>query len=52
MGKKKLKLEILDKEGKTTVTHHFFYEVNDDNTLRLTISDGIYDMDKNGKIIE
>jgi hypothetical protein len=51
MEKKKLKLEILDSDGSVKVTHHFFYNVNDDNTLRLTMSDGIYDMDKNGKII-
>lgn len=50
MTKKKLQLEILDAEGNVTVTHHFFYDVEDDNTLRLTMTDNTYHMDKDGMI--
>jgi len=54
MEKKKLKLEILDKEGNVIVTHHIFYnehyKVDDNNSLRLTITDNVYLLDINGTI--
>jgi len=48
---KKLQLEILDDEGNVKVTHHFFYNIKDGNTLRLTINNNVYIMDKDGKIV-
>ena len=55
MEKKKLKLEILDEKGNVIVTHHFYYneyyKVDDSNTLRLTITNNVYLLDKNGKIL-
>ena len=49
MTKNKLQLQILDAEGNVKVTHHFFFDVNDDSSLRLTITDNVYVLDKDGK---
>ena len=56
MSKKKLQLEILDKDGNVIMTHHFFYnqyyEISDENTLRLSVTDNTYMLDKNGKLLK
>jgi len=49
--RKKLQLEILDPVGNTAVTHHFFYVAGEGNRLRLTITDNVYLMDKDGKLV-
>jgi len=49
--KKKLGLEVLDPAGNAVVTQHFFYEAGQGNELRLTITDNVYIMDSNGKLI-
>lgn len=48
---KKLKLEILDPTGNTAVTHHIDYYAGENNRLRLSISDNVYLMDSNGKLL-
>jgi hypothetical protein len=48
---KRLRLQILDINGNVTVTHHFNYDAEDENRLRLTICDNTYIMDKNGKLV-
>jgi len=50
MEKKKLELEIFDEKGNGTYRHHFFFEVDEDYSLRLTIGKNVYLMDKNGRI--
>ena len=52
MEKKKLQLEIFDEEGNSTYTHHLFFDVDKDYSLRLTIGNNIYLMDKNGGLID
>ena len=49
--KKKLKLEVLDPTGEVVKTHHFFYEAGEGNKLRLSITDNVYIMDKDGKLV-
>jgi hypothetical protein len=49
--KKKLQLEILNSAGEVIVTHHFLFDANENNRLRLTITDNKYIMDNQGKII-
>ena len=52
MSKQKLKLEVFDRTtGDAVVTHHFYYVANDDNRLRLTITDNTYILDKDGKLV-
>lgn len=56
MNKKKLQLQILDKDNNVIMTQHFYYnqfcEVSDENTLRLTITDNEYLLDKDGKLLK
>jgi len=49
--KKKLQLEILDPTGNVVVSHNFDYEAGQDNKLRLAITDNVYIMDSNGKLV-
>ena len=50
--KKKLKLEVLDPTGEVAKTHHFYYEAGEGNRLRLSITDNVYIMDKDGKVTQ
>lgn len=49
---KKLQLEILDTEGNTLVTHHFHFDAEKENMLRLKIEDSYYILNHNGKFIQ
>jgi hypothetical protein len=49
--KRKLQLEIIDPTGNVAVTHHFYYEAGEDNRLRLTITDNVYHLDKDGDFL-
>ena len=51
MSKKKLQLKILDAKGETKVTHHFIFDVEDDNTLSLTIGNVEHLLDSQGNIL-
>jgi hypothetical protein len=50
-NKKKLELEILDSVGNVVSRHEFSYEAGQHNRLRLAITNNVYVMDNNGKLV-
>jgi len=48
---KKLRLELLDDNGNTVVTHTLDYNENQGKRMRISINDNSYVIDTNGKFV-
>ena len=51
METRKLKLEIVGADNKTRVTHHIFYEAEEDEKLHLSIGKGRFIFKPDGALI-